>query len=189
MGNKEMRHKKTLLISLLLTPFLLYGLFLALVVHGDGYIRPSIKVHVLNSSGQPMADVTVVFLDSFCLRWCLNNEVAPDVIHATPIDSLPDMFRLRMSMAKTDVCGHAVVRGFFFHASYLWGETLSDKGVVVLARPGYQTLRVGFQNSRFRWQIIKDRVNLDLVMHEIPEPNNADTPNPRSPVAHRFGGR
>lgn len=179
LGNKEMRHKKTLLISLLLAPFLLYGLFLALVVHGDGYIRPSIKVNVVNTSGQPIADVAVVFLDNYCLRWCLNNEVAPDVIHATPIDSLPDMFRLRMSMAKTDVDGHAEVKGFFFSASYLWCKCVSTAGEVVLSHPVYQTLRVDFsdahfrQSTRLRRQVGKGLVNLDLVMNEGAAPSQS----------------
>ena len=173
-----MRHKRTLLISLLLAPFILYGIFLALVVHGDGYIRPSIKVSVVNTSGQPMAEVTVVFLDRFCLRWCQNNEVAPDVIHSTPIDNLPDLFRLRMSMAKTDVDGHAEVRGFFFSASYLWGKSVSTAGELVLSHPGYQTLRVDFSDERFRQstrlrrQVGKGLVKLDLVMNEGAEPNH-----------------
>ena len=164
-----MRHSKKKLLTalvLLLPPIAICVVFLGAVFHGNWSRRPSITVNVADSSGYPIEDVNVIFLDCFCLGWCLSNEVDVEMIHITPTNALSEMVRMRLSTAKTDLDGHAEVRGFFFSTRYFWGETVEGVGELILVRSGFRTQRVGFNDKRFRCQIIKGRVNFDLVMKE-----------------------
>ena len=66
MGNKDMRHKRTLIISLLLAPFILYGVFLALVVHGDGYRIKTISMVCVKPTSQASPTVKALPGNKMC---------------------------------------------------------------------------------------------------------------------------
>lgn len=170
-----MKIVKRILVTVLFATLLTYIVLVAVSVHGDGVRRPEIIVTVTDQKGNPVADVSVAFLDIYCLYWCRKNSVDPDKLLSNPPDNIIELLQNRNERAKTDLKGHAVVKGFFPTAHYLlWGEKLRQTGEMVFVLPGYKTECIQFDDkkNRFRTNIIKGRVELDVVMKErltVPE--------------------
>ena len=129
--------------------------------HLDGFKRPMIIVTVIDQDRKPLADVSVMFLDSY---WCHNNRWHETKIFSNPLEENKEEFLQKGFLAHTDSKGHAEVKGYFHAATYIWGVSLYQEGELLLEKEGYEPVSVKLNDRSYRNKILKGQITLDIKM-------------------------
>lgn len=142
-------------------PYLAVGalvLYLIAGFHGDGWVKPTIRVQVEGPHGAPIEEATVVFFDGKGQRdtWLHLREGS-----LSTEDCVPER-----SIGTTNGSGQVEVQGSFGAAFYLYDTYLSGRGILRVEKVGYLPSEVVIDSRERRQEILNELLEVNVVLQE-----------------------
>jgi hypothetical protein len=124
--------------------------------HGDGWVKPTIRVQVEDPHGSPIEEATVVFFERESLRdiW-----LSRRVESRSTEDIVPEP-----STGASNGYGQAEVQGSFGAAFYLFHTFLGGRGVLRVDKLGYVPCEVIIDSRERRREILNELVELSVTL-------------------------
>ena len=132
------------------------ALYLIGGVHGDGWVKPTIRVQVKDPQGSPIEEATVIFFDRESQRdyWLHLREESLSMD-----DCLPER-----SIGATNSRGQAEVQGSFGAAFYLYHTYLSGRGILRVEKSGCVPTEIVIDSRERRREILKKLIELNVTL-------------------------
>ena len=127
-------------------------------VHGDGWVKPTIRVQVKDPRGSLVEEATVIFFDRESQRdyWLHLREES-----LSSDDCLPDR-----SIGATNSHGQAEVQGSFGAAFYLYHTYLGGRGILRVEKPGYTSTEIVIDSRERRREILNELIELNVTLKQ-----------------------
>ena len=131
-------------------------LFFACLMHGDGWVTPTIQVQVNDAHGAPIEEATVIFFDGEGRRdtWLHLRKESLSTEDCIPEDSI----------GATCNHGQTEVQGSFGAAFYLYHTYLGGRGILRVEKPGYLPTEVVIDSREKRQEILNEILELDITL-------------------------
>lgn len=124
--------------------------------HGDGWVKPTIRVQVNDPDGSPIEEAAVIFFDREGQRdtW----------LHLREEPLGTDDYLPERSIGATNGHGQAEVQGSFGAAFYLYRTYLGGRGILRVEKLGYLPTEIVLDSQERRQEILKEILELDVVL-------------------------